>query len=76
MSPDDKNNVKLGMLQGVKSETLKCYRKGMSVDQILAPSYSNKDFMLILQYLGVDKDKLKEIVEGYIQEELNGKFNN
>ena len=68
MSQIQKDGLKIKTLEGIQSESIKCHKKGMTLDQILAPSYKNKDFMFILYHLGIDADKLKEIVTDYISE--------
>jgi hypothetical protein len=73
MSQTQKDGLKEKTLEGIKSETIRCFKKGMTIDQILAPSYKNKEFMFILQHLGIDSDKLRDLVEEYVKEVRDGK---
>ena len=68
MNLDQKKGLKIKTLEGIKSESIRCHKKGMTLDQILAPSYRNKDFMFVLSHLGIDKNELEKIVKEYISE--------
>jgi hypothetical protein len=63
MNPEQKDGLRIKTVEGIESESARCHKKGMSIDQILEPSYKNKDFMFILSHLGIDANKLREIVE-------------
>jgi hypothetical protein len=68
MTQIQKDGLKEKTLESINVESIKCHKRGMTLEQILAPSYKNKDFMFILNELGIDKDKLSEIVKQFISE--------
>ena len=68
MSAGQKQSMKNNMLAQIKKECVECHKKGMDLDHILAPSYQNKDFMIVLGQLGINYEELKNIVVGYIEE--------
>jgi len=68
MNQLQKDGLKIKTLEGIQSESIRCHKKGMTLDQLMTPVLKNKDLMFILFNLGVDKDKLTELVRGYITE--------
>lgn len=72
MNAEQKEDLKDKTLLGIKNEVIKCCKKGMTLGQILEPSYKNKQFMNILFDLGIDADELKNIVMGYMDEYEKG----
>ena len=68
MSAGQKQSMKNNMLAQIKKECVECHKKGMDLDHILAPSYQNKDFMIVLGQLGINYEELRNIVVGYIEE--------
>jgi hypothetical protein len=68
MTQSQKETQKQVTLEGVKKESIKCHKHGMSLDAILAPAYKNADFMEVLRLQGIDKDGLKQFVVKCLEE--------
>ena len=69
MNQRQKSQLTDKTLQGIRQQTEIAYREGKDLEQILQPAYDDQSFMNVLGLLEINREKLKELVIGYIESE-------